>query len=109
MKVMFMRGNELLRDRDEDVGGKRVYGGAILSKNPKNNLKWLKVNIQIQQQIKNSLDFDFNPFLDFLFPFYFHFKLPPRATTFQTHISAKTFTSMSYCGRQVKFPFQSMA
>lgn len=44
MKVMFMRGNEHLRDGIEDVGGNRVYGGVILSKNPKNNLKWLKVN-----------------------------------------------------------------
>lgn len=46
MKVMFMRGNELLRDGETEVGGNRVYGGVILSKNPKNNLKWLKVNTQ---------------------------------------------------------------
>lgn len=51
MKIMFMRGNELLRDGIEDVGGNRVYGGAILSKNPKNNLKWLKVNIQQKKKI----------------------------------------------------------
>lgn len=43
---MFMRGNELLRDGADEVGGIRVYAGVILSKNPKNNLKWLKVNKQ---------------------------------------------------------------
>ncbi|KAG5679686.1 hypothetical protein PVAND_009239 [Polypedilum vanderplanki] len=42
LKVFFARGNEQLKDADEEVGGSRVYGGAILSKNPKNNLKWLK-------------------------------------------------------------------
>jgi hypothetical protein len=47
MKVMFMRGNELLSDGGIEVGGSRVYGGAILSKNPKNNLKWLKVRTHL--------------------------------------------------------------
>lgn len=45
MKLFFIRGNEILKDGNEEVGGSRAYGGAILSKNPKNNLKWLKVNI----------------------------------------------------------------
>jgi hypothetical protein len=44
LKVFFARGNEHLTDAGEEVGGARVYGGAILSKNPKNNVKWLKVN-----------------------------------------------------------------
>lgn len=43
MKVLFVRGNEKLLDGLEEVGGQRVYGGAILSRNPKNNDKWLKV------------------------------------------------------------------
>jgi hypothetical protein len=54
LKVFFVRGNEQLKDGEEDVGGGRVYGGAILSKNPKNNLKWLKVS---------SLRPGMNPFL----------------------------------------------
>lgn len=44
MKVLFVRGNERLLDDNEEVGGRRVYGGAILSKNPKNNDKWMKVS-----------------------------------------------------------------
>ena len=45
LKIFFIRGNENLKDDVEDVGGKMAYGGVILSKNPKNNLKWLKVNV----------------------------------------------------------------
>lgn len=59
---MFMRGNELLRDGTTEVGGNRVYGGVILSKNPKNNLKWLKVI----QYIFFFAVLPLNPF-DFLF------------------------------------------
>lgn len=43
LKVMFVRGNEKLVDGQDEVGGSRVYGGAILSSNVKNNDKWLKV------------------------------------------------------------------
>ncbi|XP_070491505.1 beta-1,3-glucan-binding protein-like isoform X2 [Chironomus tepperi] len=42
LKVFFSRGNENLIDDTDEIGGRTVYGGAILSKNPKNNLKWLK-------------------------------------------------------------------
>ena len=41
---MFLRGNEMLRDSEEEVGGNRAYGGAILSRNARNFNKWLKVN-----------------------------------------------------------------
>lgn len=43
LKVLFVRGNEKLVDGEEEIGGTRVYGGAILSRNPKNIQKWLKV------------------------------------------------------------------
>jgi hypothetical protein len=43
LKVFFTRGNQLLKDGSEEVGGSRVYGGAVLSKNAKNFGKWLKV------------------------------------------------------------------
>lgn len=43
LKVVLVRGNEKLVDGQEEVGGSRVYGGAILSKNVLNNDKWLKV------------------------------------------------------------------
>lgn len=46
LKVFFVRGNEVLVDGMEDVGGSRVYGGAILSRNPKNVQRWLKVTIK---------------------------------------------------------------
>ena len=36
----------MLVDGMEDVGGSRVYGGAILSRNPKNVQRWLKVTIK---------------------------------------------------------------
>lgn len=45
MKVFFVRGNEKLVDGDDEVGGSRLYGGAILSRNPKNVGKWLKVKM----------------------------------------------------------------
>lgn len=44
LKILFVRGNEKLFDGADDVGGNRVYGGAILSKNAKNNDKWMKVS-----------------------------------------------------------------
>lgn len=43
LKIAFIRANEELLFDGEDVGGKRLYGGAILSKNAKNNDKWMKV------------------------------------------------------------------
>jgi hypothetical protein len=43
LKVFFVRGNEKLMEGQEDVGGSRVYGGAVLSRNVKNYNKWLKV------------------------------------------------------------------
>jgi hypothetical protein len=43
MKVAFVRGNENIKDGIEEVGGSRVYGGAILSRRSKNIYKWLKV------------------------------------------------------------------
>jgi len=43
LKVLFVRGNEVLKDDSVEIGGSRVYGGAILSRNAKNNDKWLKV------------------------------------------------------------------
>lgn len=43
LKILFVRGNEKLFDGADDVGGNRVYGGAILSRNAKNNDKWMKV------------------------------------------------------------------
>lgn len=43
--MLFVRGNEKLADSGEEVGGSRVYGGAILSRNPKNVHKWLKVKM----------------------------------------------------------------
>jgi hypothetical protein len=43
LKILFVRGNEKLTEEQRDVGGSRVFGGAVLSKNPKNNEKWLKV------------------------------------------------------------------
>ncbi|CRK97738.1 CLUMA_CG011118, isoform A [Clunio marinus] len=42
LKILFVRGNENLVDGQDNVGGSRVYGGAVLSKNVKNNEKWLK-------------------------------------------------------------------
>jgi hypothetical protein len=44
LKVLFVRGNEKLVDGVQDVGGQRVYGGAVLSKNVKNRDLWLKVS-----------------------------------------------------------------
>lgn len=46
LKVFFVRGNEKLFEGNEEIGGTRVYGGAILSRNPKNVQKWLKVKIK---------------------------------------------------------------
>lgn len=43
LKIAFIRANEELLFDGEDVGGRRLYGGAILSKNAKNNDKWMKV------------------------------------------------------------------
>jgi hypothetical protein len=43
-----VRGNEKLLEGNEEIGGSRVYGGAILSRNPKNVRKWLKVKIKIR-------------------------------------------------------------
>lgn len=54
LKVLFVRGNEKLVDGEEEVGGTRVYGGAILSRNPKNIQKWLKV--EIAEKTKKKFD-----------------------------------------------------
>lgn len=43
LKIAFIRANEELLFDGEDVGGRRLYGGAILSKNANNNNKWMKV------------------------------------------------------------------
>lgn len=50
LKVLFARGNAKLVDGTDEVGGRRVYGGAILSKNAKNNDKWLKVKALPKEQ-----------------------------------------------------------
>ncbi|CAO1390700.1 unnamed protein product [Diamesa hyperborea] len=42
LKIAFIRANEELLFDGEDVGGRRLYGGAILSKNANNNNKWMK-------------------------------------------------------------------
>lgn len=80
----------MLVDGADEVGGSRVYGGAILSKSSRSNDKWLKVK-RVLSVCKRSR-------------FVFIHRVGFRRATL-----AKISMYMNLCGRQQKFPFLSTA
>jgi hypothetical protein len=50
LKIAFIRSNEILQEGGIQVGGSRLYGGAILTRDSQYTDTWLKVNHECIQQ-----------------------------------------------------------